>query len=311
MPPRSYGPRKTGPDLSWADEDLDDPNDRLNRAVSPPSNVPGPTFPPRTHKHVIRTPKTLSASEQRAVEAQLRFRQRCREGPLFTVLDKNSLLVDGVNKKSEEARRRGFDPFEDQERYSTRHVKKARTEPDLSAKGRGDYGYTLSMFPEELWGVLDPGMKLPDWNNLDQASAAYAGVPGRRMGGVKEKKKRKKALSYEKQDTEQVLQGDDRTVGEDESDEDEDPVQTGNRRKKQRTAKDRRTLGEKRGLDAEDDVDADPNPEDAEEEAGEDEPEDSEFSEDSDQNDYDAEQYFDAGEDDDDGGDDYGGGDDY
>ena len=308
MAPRIWGAKKTGPDLSWADEDQADPSERQNRAVSPPSNVPGPTFPPRTHKNVIRTPKPLSSTEKRAVEAQLRFRQRCREGPLFTVLDRNSLLVDGVNRKSEEAKRRGFDPFEQQERYSTRLLKKARTEPDLGPNGRGDYGYTLAMFPEELWGVLDPDMRLPDWKKVEEGSVAYSSLPGRRKAAV-ERKKRKKALDFERLDRERVMQGDE--AGQPVESEDEDPIQAGNTKRRKTKDKIGRQDGEKRGLDAEDDVEAEPNAEDGEEEAGEVEPEDSDFSDDSDQNDYDAEQYFDAGEDDDDGGDDYGGGEDY
>lgn len=300
---RGYGPKKTGPDLSWADDDLDDPNDRNSRAVSPPSNIPAPTFPPRTHKSVIRTPKPLSTREKAAATAQLQFRQRCREGPLFTVLDKNTLLVDGVSRKSEEAKRRGFNPFEQQERYSTRHLKKARTEPDLGPKGRGDYGYTLTMFPEELWGVLDPEQKLPYWKTIDESSPAFTSLPGRKKEGSGMKKRKNRTLDYDKQDREQILQ---KATSDDD---DEDPIKAS--RKRQKRAKDKRPVGEKRGMDAEDDVDAEPNAEDGEEEAGEDEPEDSDFSEDSDMNDYDAEQYFDAGEDEDEGGDDHGGGDDY
>lgn len=307
MPARSFGPKKTGPDLSWADEGIEDPNDRDNRDVSPPSNVPGPTFPPRDHKNIIRTPKPLSATEKRAVSAQLKFRQRCREGPLFTVLDKNSLLVDGVSRKSTEAKRRGFDPFEQQDRFSTRHLKKARTEPDLGPAGRGDYGYTLAMFPEELWGVLDPDQKLPDWKLVNEHSVAYAGLPGRRKA-VSERKKRKKALAYDKIDSQVELPNGE--TAEQQDDEDEDPI-AGNRKKRKTKDKLGRQDAEKRGLDAEDDVDAEANADENDDEAAEDEPEDSDFSEDSDQNDYDAEQYFDNGDDDDGADEEYGGGDDY
>jgi len=293
--PRAFGAKKQGPDLSWADEDLEDPNDRQNRAVSPPSNVPGPLFPPRIQRHVIRTPKPLSASEKRAVDAQLRFRQRCREGPLFTVLDRNSLLVDGVKRKSEEAKRRGFDPFEQQERYSTRHVKKARTEPDLGANGRGDYGYTLNMFPEELWGVLDPHQRLPDWQHVKEDSVAYASLGKRPV-----KKKRKKGLDYERMDREQAMRGDEEVDGEES--EDEDAVK-GRKRRKENTQ-----AGQKQGIEAEDDIELEP-PVDEEEEAADEEPEDSEFSEDEDEmNDYQAEQYFDDGGDEADVDDEYGAG---
>jgi len=298
MPSRMFGPKKQGPDLSWADADLDDPNDRQNRAVSPPSNVPGPLFPPRSQRNIIRTPKPLSASEKRAVSAQLDFRRRCREGPLFTVLDRNGLLVDGVKRKSEEAKRRGFDPFEQQERYSTRHVKKARTEPDLGPNGRGDYGYTLAMFPEELWGVLDPQQRLPDWQTVKEDSVAYMS-----LGKKPVKRKRKKELDYERLDRERALAGG--QDGEQEGSEDEDAIRGGGKQKKRKEAA---QAGQRSGMDAEDDIEVEPGDED-EEEAGDNEPEDSDFSEDDDeQNDYQAEQYFDDGEDDAGADDEYGAG---
>ncbi|KAK5951401.1 DNA-directed RNA polymerase III subunit C31 [Knufia fluminis] len=297
MPPgRMFGSKKQGPDLSWADEDIADPNDRSNRAVSPPSNVPGPLFPPRSQRNIIRTPKPQSASEKRAVDAQLRFRQRCREGPLFTVLDRNGLLVDGVKRQSEEAKRRGFDPFEQQERYSTKHVKKVRTEPDLGPSGRGDYGYTLAMFPQELWGVLDPQQRLPDWQNVKEDSVAYASLGKRPV-----RKKRKKGLDYERQDRERALAGQQEI--EQESD-DSDAIRRGGRKKR----KEVKPAGQKTGMDAEDDLDAEANPEELDEEAGESAPEDSDFSEsENNDDDYNAEQYFDDGEDDA-GDDEYGAG---
>ena len=303
MPPRLFGPKKQGPDLSWADEDLTDPNDRQNRAVSPPSNIPGPTFPPRSQKNIIRTPKPLSPSEKRAVDAQLKFRQRCREGPLFTVLDRNGLLVDGVKRKSEEAKRRGFDPFEQQERYSTRHVKRVRTEPDLGPSGRGDYGYTLSMFPEELWGVLDPERRLPDWENVKEDSVAYASLGRRPI-----RKRRRKGLDYERLDREQAVTGEVEAEGEES--EDEDAIKAGGRRKRRKEAGGE--PGQRQGMDAEDDIDAEAVADELDDDAGSDEPADSEYSEESDAADYNAEQYFDAGEDDlDDFAEEGGGNDDY
>lgn len=303
MAPR-FGGKKQGPDLSWADEGLEDPNDRTLRAVSPPSNIPAPTFPPR---HNIRTPKPLSQPERRAVDAQLEFRQRCREGPLYTVLDKNSLLIEGEKVKKEERERRGLDVFGGQERWSTRKIGRARKEPDLSKTGRGDYGYSLTMFPQELWGVLDPDQANPEWKILPEDAVAFASLG--RKAVVKRKKKAKLDFDRFGQDDDV-----DATKEDDDSD-DEDPIRGAGNRKRQRQegrrAGGEKVAGEKQGLEAEDEYDREVNPEDEEEDGGEEEPVDSDFSEDEDaMNDYNAENYFDDGEDDaaDDGD---GGGDDY
>lgn len=302
MPARFGGGRKQGPDLSWKDDDIEDPNEHLTRAVSPPSNIPGPTFPPRNN---IRTPRPLDAGEKRAVAAQLRFRARCREGPLFTVLDKTMLQgADGkVNKRA------GFDPFEGQERFSTQHIKKRRTEPDLGPSGRGDYGYTLRLFPQELWGLLDPKQRLPDWKGLTEDSVAVAS-----LGKKASRKKRKKGLDFEKQDRDMLVNDADKDQAD--TDDDEDPIRGAAERKRQKKEQSRRddpttrSMGQRKGLDAEDEFEADPaeNPDDEE---ADDEPEDSEFEEDEDEdNDYNAEQYFDAGDDEDyEGGGDADGGD--
>lgn len=303
MAPR-FGSKKQGPDLSWADEGLEDPNDRSLRAVSPPSNVPGPTFPPRYN---IRTPKPLSDSERRAVEAQLLFRRQCHESPLYTVLDRNSLIVDGEKIKKDERERRGFDVFGGQERWSTRKLGRVRKEPDLSKNGRGDYGYSLTMFPQELWGVLDPEQTNPEWKKLPKDAIAFTSLDKSTYG----KKRKKNKLDFDR-----FGQDEDVSAAKEEIDsDDEDPIRGAGNRKRARQ-EDRRAggdivVGEKQGLEAEDEYEREANPEDDDEDGGEDEPVDSDFSEDEDaMNDYNAENYFDDGEDDagDDGD---GGGDDY
>lgn len=291
--PRVYGPKKQGPDLSWADDELDDP-DRQTRDVSPPSNVPGPLFPSRTYKHRIRTPKPLTNSEKAAVSAQLSFRTRCREGPLFTVYDQSLRLVDyGKNVKREEVKKRAFNPFEDQDRWSSRHVKKRRTEPDLEA--RGSYGWHLNMFPEELWGVLDPAQKMPNWENVAEDSTAMAS-----LGRAKTKKKKRRAS-----DLDPLAEA----VGGDE-DSDEDILDRSRRKKRKKEAK---ALGERSGMEAEDDLEREQDEDDEDGEDGEADAEDSELEEDSDDenDDYNAENYFDAGDDDMDGFADENGMDDY
>lgn len=318
MPPRAAksNPRKTGPDLSWEDDDLAD------QATSHhPNNIPEPTFPPR----YIRTPKPLSAAEHRQVNFQLSFRDRCRTGPLFCTLDRSVLL----DRHGHANPRAGFDPFASQERYSTRHLVQARTTPDLSETGRGDYGYTLSLYPAELWGVLDPTQRLPGWEGVSEDSIAFASL-GRKSTKVKEKRRKRRRIDILELDR---VGEDDITAGfgSDGTDEaaegDEDAVSgaaTRKRRREQarlrRDDEATRAHKQKSGLDAEDEYDqADPDGarpaagagkednDDAED--GEEEPEDDEF-EDSDEGggDYDAEQYFDAGDEDGDGYGDDGGG---
>lgn len=306
MPPRGGGRGggggaggKRGPDLSWADDDLLDPSDL--RAVSPPSNIPGPLFPDR----YIRTPKPPTRDEQEAVKFQLSFRDRCRNGPLFCALDRTQLL----DEKGKVNKRAGFDPFAGQDRYSTRHFVKNRTEPDLGPSGRGVYGYTLRLYPQELWGLLDPKQTSPEWKNVGEDSVAYASLGKRASTRTREKKRRRRKADL-LNDTVVLENGEEQGSG---TDSDEDPVSGAAARKRRKDAargrrddEATRASKQKAGLDAEDDFD-DPDADlkdDDDEEGGEDEPEDEEF-EDSDDGggDYDAEQYFDGGDDE---GDTYG-----
>lgn len=208
------------------------------------------------------------------------------------MLDKSSLLVEGV--KARDVKRRGFDPFEGQERYSTRHVKRRRTEPDLKERGR--YGYSLNVFPPELWGVLDPEQKLKEyWDGLPEDSVAVASL-GKK---VVRKKRPRHRVSLE------GLEHSAEAKIHEESD-DEDPIRRGRRKKGRQEV---RARGERSGLEAEDEYHFDDRVEESEE-SEEGDPQDSDFSSDSAAGDYDAELYFDAGEDDD-MADEGGGGDDY
>lgn len=253
------------------------------------------------------------------------------------MLNRDSLLVEGeAHVKRADRERKGFDPFAGQERWSTRKLGPRRKEPDLSTRGRGEYGFSLGMFPMELWGCLDPEMRSPEWQGLAEDAVAWTGLPVAKRPGAPVKRRRKAlAAGRERLDFRSTgLQGhdedddgkqrDEEGIGSDDDDDDEDPIRGAGQRKRARMEARRaggrrageaskNAVGEKQGLEAEDDYERDVvvNPEDEEEEAGEDEPVDSDFSEDEDaMNDYNAENYFDDGEDDvgDDGD---GGGDDY
>ena len=248
--------------------------------ITPNSHKPKPTFP-EVH---FPTPKPLNHSELASVNRFLEFRNRTRRGAFFATLDPSSL----TDENGKVAPRAGFDPFNDQDAYSSRFQKKKRTVPDV-----GSHDFDLQLFPKELWTVLDPKRKNPLWKTTDPAE----------FGDVKPRKRKRRFSA-----TEVEARPGDAAEPED-SGEDSDAIVTG--RRKATAAKSRKgepASKQRRGLDAEDDY-----PEgdrgDAEEDVeGDDEPQDSEFEDSEDEdNDYNAEQYFDDG--DDDGMDEDGGGD--
>ena len=203
---------------------------------------------------------------------------------MYSVLDPSNF----TDEKGKVDKRAGFDPFNNQETYTTKLQHKKRTIPDLT-------GYTpaLQFFPKELWHTVDPKRKHELWKTVD----------GPLVGAKSKKRKRPIPPSTEP--------GQAKNEDEQNSDEDSDVVVIG--RRKHNAAKSRRAdpttkpVKQKTGLDAEDDYpDADPdNEEDGD---AEDVPQDSEFEDSEDDgDDYNAEQYFDAGDDDDMGVDEGGG----
>lgn len=241
------------------------------------ANKPAPTFP----EIAFPTPRPFSPDELDSINKYLGFRARARNGPYYAALDPSSLTDD----KGKVAPRAGFDPFNDQEVYSSRFQKKKRTIPDVVGNIK-----SLQMFPKELWSTLDPKKKDPLWDTLD---------PNDEAQGKTRKRKRRLSTAAE-------AAGEN---AEEDSDADSDAVVSG--RRKQKTEQTRRAEKEakqRRGLDAEDDYpEGEANADDDAE--GEEEPQDSEFEESEDEdNDYNAENYFDAGDDDDMGGDDDDGG---
>ncbi|RVX69142.1 hypothetical protein B0A52_06856 [Exophiala mesophila] len=293
MPPKRGGRGgKRGPDLSWEDADENAPKDaELSK------KMPGPRFPPIK----LKVPRPIDASERASVNAYLQFRDLARKGPYFAILDP-SHLTDAKTGKVHS--RLGFDPFNDQEKYTAKFHRRKRTVPDLSTRD-----YELRTFPQELWPGLDPKQKNPIWKTVDAAAI---------MARSHRLLKRKREALPAADDDEEEKEADGNETDE------SDPLLMGSRRARNATkaAKQRRDDSttkkskEKKGLDAEDDYgddDARDNDDDDEdgEEGAEAEEQDSEFdeSDDADGDDYNAEQYFDTGEGDEDdfGGDDDGG----
>lgn len=298
---RRGGPLKRGPDLSWDDAPDEGPSAKADE------NLPAPTFPARP----IRTPKPMTASEKSAAQAFLDYRARCRRGPLYCDLDRSLILDAGETKRSKAESRRGFDVFSGQDKWKRGGAgvrERKRTVPDL--KTHGQFGFTLRLFPEELWGVLDPDRRMEGWDGLRQSSLAWGSA------GVKKRPvKRRKVLRKVDNNAEDDEEGSER----DSSGDDEDVIGGADRKRMAKAARSRRedatnkSSAQKKGLDAEDEEDEREQIDVEDEDAGEDEePVDSEFeeSDDGQGDDYNAEQYFDGGDDDDFGGGDGGGDDD-
>ncbi|KAK5271568.1 DNA-directed RNA polymerase III subunit C31 [Exophiala xenobiotica] len=332
------GGGKRGPDLSWDDEEsLDTPS---------VSNKPQETFPTRYRAEANRrlqkpidipVPRPISSDEALALKSHRDFRKRVRNGPYYSVLDPSSVADEKTGKV---LKRAGFDPFNDQEKYTAKYHKKKRAVPDLTGRD-----YALRYFPHELWPMLDPRRKNPLWKTTDIDFDTETNAPRKNL-------KRKRAIIVDDAEDDDEARANDEGNDTDAS----DPLLSGTRRSRNSTkaAKRRREdpttkkTGEKRGLDAEDefsdeeitpksprgkknkdkgsddedddddDVDEhhdndNPDATDEDDESGDDEPVDSEFeeSDDGDGDDYNAENYFDTGEGDEDdygaGGDDEGG----
>lgn len=132
MPPKRGGRGgKRGPDLSWEDADENAPKDaELSK------KMPGPRFPPIK----LKVPRPIDASERGSADAYLRFRDLARKGPYFAILDPSHLTDEKTGKVH---KRVGFDPFNDQEKYSAKFHRRKRTVPDLSTREYG--GQLLSI----------------------------------------------------------------------------------------------------------------------------------------------------------------------
>jgi DNA-directed RNA polymerase III subunit RPC7 len=269
---RYGGGGKKGPEAPEVEDD---------GPVSITASKPAPTFP----ELKLPVPKPLVESELDAVSKFLSFRNRARNGPFYAVLDPS----EQTDETGKVAPRAGFDPFNDQDVYSSRFQKKRRTVPDVTSQS-----FALHLFPKELWSVLDPRRKNIAWSSIDPNEV---GAPKTR------KRKRRASITVDGQpeNAEQAAVN--------ESDEDSDAIQSG--RKKHDAEKSRRgerDAKQRRGLDAEDDY-PEGDKDGDEDGEGDEEPQDSEFDEsEDDDNDYNAENYFDAGDDDDMGGDDDDGG---
>ncbi|KIW96901.1 uncharacterized protein Z519_02292 [Cladophialophora bantiana CBS 173.52] len=193
----------------------------------------------------LPVPRPPTARELAAVSRYLSFRTRVRNGPYYATLDPSSIADEKTGKT---LKRAGFDPFNDQEKYTAKYHKKKRSLPDLKGSGRE---YALKYFPHELWPLLDPDRKNPLWKSAEIDIDAATNIPRR-----KSSKRKRDSLVIEDHDEEgDEVAEDDKGNDTDES----DPLLSASRRARAlaKAAKKRRRREtesrEKRGLDAEDD----------------------------------------------------------
>ena len=120
--------------------------------------------------------------ERNAVKMYLQMRQKTHNSPYYATLDPSSVADERTGKT---LKRAGFDPFNDQDRWTTRYEKKKRSVPELHGEGRvygtsslrqnlalpwagtdgGGYA-DLRYFPKELWSTLDPKRESHMWSTL-------------------------------------------------------------------------------------------------------------------------------------------------
>ena len=120
MPPKS-GPRPGKSDL-YRIGGVDIPYD-------PDLGLDKPRPTPLYPEYKVHTPKPLTDAEKEAVEFQRSFRERARNGPLYTILDDNARV-----RKPGDRVAASFDPFNGMPKYSSRYMKKKRTLPDLTTR---------------------------------------------------------------------------------------------------------------------------------------------------------------------------------
>ncbi|OAL37824.1 hypothetical protein AYO20_03001 [Fonsecaea nubica] len=193
----------------------------------------------------LPVPRPPTSRELAAVSRYLSFRTRTRNGPYFATLDPSSIADE---KTGTTLKRAGFDPFNDQDKYTAKYHKKKRTLPDLKGSGRE---YALKYFPQELWPLLDPEKKSPLWLSAD--IDVTTNTPNR-----KSLKRKREVLVLE--DDEEGEDASAKIADEEGNDtDDSDPLLSGSRRartakaaKKKRRRRETESR-EKRGLDAEDD----------------------------------------------------------
>ncbi|EXJ62920.1 hypothetical protein A1O7_03363 [Cladophialophora yegresii CBS 114405] len=235
---------KNAPEIE--DYDLDDDEENLSSRQKKPQ----PLFPNIS----LPVPRPPSTRELAAVSRHLAFRTRVRNGPYFATLDPSS-VADPTTGRT--LKRAGFDPFTDQETYSSRNYKKKRAVPDLKGAGRE---YALKYFPQELWSTLDPARKHPLWKTVDHEDDTS--VSASRHHSRKRKRDTAAtalaALDDAEEDEDTAKKdGDAPSEGEQTAGSDSDALIPSGRgaRRKERKQGDRtgNARGEKRGLDAEDD----------------------------------------------------------
>ncbi|KIX10208.1 uncharacterized protein Z518_01289 [Rhinocladiella mackenziei CBS 650.93] len=232
MPRRGQGSGKRGPDLSWDDEE--------DNASTPISNKPEEQFPPIE----LPVPRPVSAPEASIVKHYLSFRSRARDGPYYSILDPSSV----VDEKGKVSKRAGFDPFNDQDKYTAKYHQKKRAVPDLCGRE-----YALRFFPHELWPLLDPDRKNPLWKSSEIDIDIATNTPRKSL-------KRRRELVID-DDEDEDDEG--KAANSDNDTDGSDPLLSGSRRsrngarvakakRRREEASSKRKSREKRGLDAED-----------------------------------------------------------
>jgi len=109
------------------------------------------------------------------VAAYRSFREHMHDGPIYTILDTQSLRDEEGFPAVKQ-----FNPFEGVERYSLKYKKLKRTLPNLRTRSYGkssssfNLGYIAvadlrttvkELFPSELWSTLDPDLAAKDRKN--------------------------------------------------------------------------------------------------------------------------------------------------
>lgn len=126
------GGGKRGPDLSWDDA----PELPSGQATPTEKKKPAPRFPKRD----FNVPRPITVNELAGVKSYLSFRDAVHKGPYYSVLQSSNLTDD----KGKVHKRAGFDPFNDQEKYTAKYQRKKQTVPDLSSRQYRTFSFELS-----------------------------------------------------------------------------------------------------------------------------------------------------------------------
>ncbi|GAB7350618.1 hypothetical protein MBLNU459_g1184t1 [Dothideomycetes sp. NU459] len=89
-----------------------------------------------------------TAEERRVVYHYRTLRARIHDGPFYAILDSNARVSKSGHRTPPAAH---FDPFEGQQTYTQRFMRKKNTLPRLSTRP-----FVKEFFPRELWATIAP-----------------------------------------------------------------------------------------------------------------------------------------------------------